>query len=313
MSRASVTSSAAIEERRVEVDGLSTHYLSAGHGPPMLLLHGDGESAFDWRRVIPAFAEHHRVLAPSLPGHGNSARWDGDHSPRFFAGFIRAFLTTVDAKNATIVGNSLGGAIAVRYALEHSAAVPALVPVDSLGLGREINRLPALQIIPGLGELSIALSRTRLGASVYTRTRARFAFADPSHAPGDWLAEQRRLARLRGVLSSSLAAKREVIRLHGQKALVLDALPRLNMPTLVLWGENDRLLPPAHAHTAAARLPAGRAAVIPGAGHLPQLEHPERFIATVLGFLHEPACQNTDDICNATPQASVGAPSRRSQ
>ena len=283
-----LTATPAIEEWRVAVAGLSTHYLTAGHGPPILLLHGDGESAMDWRGAIPAFARSHRVLAPNLPGHGSSARWDGDHSPEFFAGFVRDFLAAVGAaEGVTVVGNSLGGAIAVRYALEHSDRVRALILVDSLGLGREINRLPALQVIPGLGELSIALSRTRRGARAYARIRAHFAFADARHAPDDWLAEQRRLARSRGVLDTSLAAKRHVIRVRGQKALVLGALAKLTMPALVLWGEGDRLLPPAHAYAAAARLPNGKHNVIAGAGHLPQLEQPERFVDAVVSFLSD--------------------------
>ena len=282
-----MTAGADIHAREVQVGQLTTHYLTAGQGPPLLLLHGDGQSAFDWRPAMPAFASFHRVLAPSLPGHGNSARWDGDHSPDFFVRFVRDFLAAVDAEHVTVVGNSLGGAIAIRYALEYPGDVPVLVLVDSLGLGREINRLPTLQVIPGLGELSIALSRTRRGAPVYARTRARFAFADARRAPEEWLAEQRRLARIGGVLESSLAAKREVIRLRGQKALLLDRLPALTMPTLVVWGDEDRLLPSAHAHAAAVRLVNGRATVIPGAGHLPQLEAPERFVDEVLTFLAE--------------------------
>lgn len=283
-----LSASPAVEERRIAVGGLSTHYLTAGHGAPILLLHGDGESAMDWCRAIPAFARSHRVLAPSLPGHGSSARWDGDHSPEFFAEFVRDFLAAVGAaEGITVVGNSLGGAIAVRYALEHSDRVRALILVDSLGLGREINRLPALQVIPGLGELSVALSRTRRGAGAYARMRAHFAFADARRAPSDWLAEQRRLARVRGVLDTSLAAKRKVIGVRGQKALVLDALPRLTMPALVLWGEGDRLLPPAHAYAATERLPRGTHNVIAGAGHLPQLEQPERFVDAVVSFLSE--------------------------
>lgn len=275
-----------IRERRVDVGGLSTHYLTAGKGPAMVLLHGDGESALDWRRSLPDFARTHRVLAPSLPGHGSTACWDGDHSPDFFAEFLRGFLAAVGAEGRTvIVGNSLGGAIAVRYAATYPADVARLVLVDSLGFGREINRLPTLQVIPGLGELSIALSRTRRGAHVYARVRAHFAFSHHHRAPSDWMSEQRRLAQLRGVLESSLAAKRELIRLRGQKRLALDLLPRLTMPTLVVWGELDRLLPPAHAQTAAERLPNGTVMLIPGVGHLPQVEAPDRFNAAVTSFL----------------------------
>ncbi len=282
MNRASVE----IHERRVDVGGVSTHYLTAGAGPAMVLLHGDGESAVDWRRAIPDFARTHRVLAPSLPGHGNTGRWDGDHSPGFFVAFLRNFLAAVGGEDrAVVVGNSLGGAIAVRYAATYPGDVLRLVLVDSLGFGREINRLPTLQVIPGLGELSIALSRTPPGARVYARIRARFAFSDHRRAPSDWMSEQRRLARLRGVLRSSLAAKRQVIRLRGQKHLILDLLPRLTVPTLVVWGERDRLLPLAHARAAAERLPQATVTFIPGVGHLPQVEAPDRFNAAVTSFL----------------------------
>ncbi len=121
MNRASVE----IHERRVDVGGVSTHYLTAGAGPAMVLLHGDGESAVDWRRAIPDFARTHRVLAPSLPGHGNTGRWDGDHSPEFFVRFLRNFLAAVGGEDRTVVvGNSLGGAIAVRYAATYPTGRP---------------------------------------------------------------------------------------------------------------------------------------------------------------------------------------------
>ncbi len=111
----------AIEERKIEVDGLPTRYLRAGEGPPLLLLHALGESALDWRWVLPDLARRHSVYAPDLPGFGDSFKLAADYSPAFFEGFVAAFLDALGVERAVVVGNSLGGLIALRLALSEPA------------------------------------------------------------------------------------------------------------------------------------------------------------------------------------------------
>jgi pimeloyl-ACP methyl ester carboxylesterase len=110
-----------IEERRIEVGGLPTRYLEAGAGEPLVLLHALGESAFDWRWVFPLLARTRRVYTPDLPGFGGSAKPQAVYSPAFFGRFAAGLLDTLGLDRAAVVGNSLGGLIALRLALSESA------------------------------------------------------------------------------------------------------------------------------------------------------------------------------------------------
>jgi pimeloyl-ACP methyl ester carboxylesterase len=141
----------AVEEHNLEIDGLPTRYLSAGEGPPLVLLHGAGDNALDWRWVIPDLAAAHRVYAPDLPGSPDSARPAADYSPAFFERFAAGFLDALEIGPATFVGNSFGGLIALRLALAEPTRVTALVLVDSAGLGRAVNPAFTSVNVPGLG------------------------------------------------------------------------------------------------------------------------------------------------------------------
>src|ERR687885_1531336 len=144
-----------VEKQDVEIDGLPIRYLAAGEGPPLVLLHGAGDNALDWRWVMPDLAATHRVYAPDLPGSPDSARPTVDYSPAFFERFIAGFLDALEIGPATFVGNSLGGLIALRLALSEPARVTALVLVDSAGLGRTINPAFTSVNVPGLGEAAM--------------------------------------------------------------------------------------------------------------------------------------------------------------
>jgi pimeloyl-ACP methyl ester carboxylesterase len=167
------------EERRIEADGLSTRYLIAGEGPPMVLLHGAGDNALDWWWVMPALAATHQVYAPDLPGSPDSARPTADYSPAFFERFVASFVDALDIGRATFVGNSLGGFIALRLALSDPARVTALVLVDSAGLGRAVNPAFTSVNVPGLGEAAIPFWRTPVGAHQRAWGRTALLLAHP--------------------------------------------------------------------------------------------------------------------------------------
>ncbi len=155
-----VTPSVAVEERNIEVDGLPIRYVTAGTGPPLVLLHGAGDNALDWRWVMPDLATAHRVYAPDLPGSPNSVRPFANYSPAFFERFVAGFLDALGIERAAMVGNSLGGLVALRLAFSEPARVTALVLVDSAGLGRAVS--PALRslALPGYGKLAVTWSKT---------------------------------------------------------------------------------------------------------------------------------------------------------
>ena len=278
-----------VEKRRIEVGGLSTRYLEAGNGPPLVLLHALGESAFDWRWVLRALARTHRVYAPDLPGFGDSAKPTADYSPAFFERFAVGFLDALGLERAAVVGNSLGGLIALRLALSEPARVGALVLVDSAGLGRSVTFALRSLTTPGYGELSIAWSKTPAGAAGRAWAKARLLFAHPQLAPAGWTAEQYRLAQLPGFLEAALAALRAQMDPGGQREVLLDRLPHLESPTLVVWGALDRVFPSSQGRDAASRLPKGSLALIPECGHMPHVERPDRFVAALDGFFGDRA------------------------
>lgn len=276
-----------IEEQKIDVDGLLTNYLTAGEGPPLVLLHALGQSSLDWRWVIPELGRTHRVFAPDLPGFGDSAKPAADYSPAFFTRFVVAYLDTLGIERAMVAGSSLGGLVALRLALSQSAYVSSLSLIGSVGLGRAVSYILRSATLPGYGELAIALSRTPVGAAQRAWLRARLLFAYPRLAPSEWLREQHRLAQLPGYLEAELAALRAQTYLGGQREVLLNQIPTLEMPTLVIWGTSDRVLPTSQAREAAARLQRGSLELIPNCGHLPHVEQPDRFVAAFDRFFGE--------------------------
>ena len=275
----------AVEKQDVEIDGMPIRYLAAGEGPPMVLLHGAGDNALDWRWVMPTLAASHRVYAPDMPGSPDSARPAADYSPAFFERFVTAFVDALDIGRATFVGNSLGGLIALQLALSEPERAGALVLVDSAGLGRAVNPAFTSVNVPGLGEAAIPLGRTPAGADQRAWVRAMLLFARPGRVPREWLREQRRLALSPGYLEAHLTALRSQVSPGGQREVLVDQLSFLKMPTLVVWGTRDRVFPKSQAREAVSRLREGSLALIPDCGHMPHLECPDRFLAALDEFI----------------------------
>ncbi len=271
------------EEFTIDVGGLTTRYLAAGEGPPLVLVHGVGQSNLDWRWTMPTLSRTRRVYAPNLPGVGGTARpTAADYSPTFYAGFLAAFLDALGIDRAGVVGASTHGHSVLRLALSEPARVSAVGVVGSSGLGRTFNPFSQPTVLPGYGELLIGWGKTPLGAVQRAWARVPLLFAKPWRVPPGWIDEQVRLAQLPGFLEVQLATTRAQFGPLGQRVLVLEELPRLTAPTLVVWGACDRIFPVQHARDALARLERGRLAIIPDCGHVAWLERPDRF-AQILG------------------------------
>ncbi len=169
--------SATIEERRVVVGDLQTHYLTGGEGPPLVLLHGHADSSEAWRWMLPALARTHRVYAPDTPGAGNSAKLAAySLPPAFYSDFLAKFLDALGFERAALVGHSHGGLIALRLACATPARVTALGLVDSSGLGRAINPMLVSLALPGLGDAAVAWLSTPFGALQWVGMLASLVF-----------------------------------------------------------------------------------------------------------------------------------------
>ena len=169
-------------ERTTEIEGLPVRYITGGSGPPLLLVHGVGTSAGEWSWVLPTLARDHLVYAIDLPGFDGSARLP-DYSPAFYARFVGAFLDALRVERLAVIGNSLGGLVALHLALSDPERVAALVLSDSAGLGRTVNPVQAALSSPGGGELAMAWAKTPLGAAERAFRRGLLLFARPWQIP----------------------------------------------------------------------------------------------------------------------------------
>jgi pimeloyl-ACP methyl ester carboxylesterase len=272
------------EKRTIDVEGMSTGYLTAGAGPPLLLLHGVGTSAREWSWVLPDLARNHLVYAIDLPGYDGSVK-PPDYAPAFTARFISSFLDAVGVERAAVVGNSFGGLTALHLALSEPARVSALILSDSAGLGRAVNPALAAVTLPGGGDAVRILDKTPLGASQRAFGRALLLFARPWQIPPKWLKDQYQLAQIPNFMEATLESIRSAVNLAGQREVFLDRLPQLRMPTLIVWGIEDRVIPYWHATAAVTHLEQGDIEFISNCGHLPHVEQPKRFVSILDEFL----------------------------
>lgn len=296
-----------IEHGWVDVANTRTHFLVQGDGPPVVLLHGQGENCETWRWVLPALARTHRVFAPDFPGAGDSAKLNGYSAPpSLYADFLLGFLDAVGLTRVMLIGSSYGGLIAVRVALAAPGRVDALCLVDSSGFGRMTNPALMALTIPGYGDSMAAWWSTAVGSAHYAWMLGLISFAQPLRAPLEWYANMARLAQTPGHLRGAvLACLRGELDLLGQREVHLDELSSLTMPTLIVWGANDAVVPCHHGIAAACRLPKHRLAIIPDCGHLPHVERPDVFIATVGDFLKEIAASRHQSSKPAAANLSV--------
>lgn len=251
----------------------------------MLLLHGLAGSSRTWRAILPELARSCDVIAPDLLGHGESAKPTGDYSLGAFASGLRDFLAALDVPRATIVGHSFGGGVAMQLAYQHPEVCDRLVLVSSGGLGREVSWLLRLLTLPGAEQL-MPLMFPRMVAARGDDVR-RFLDRLGLHSPR--LAEMwRAYASLAGAENRKAFVRtiRGVIEPGGQ---VVSALDRLylaaNLPTLIVWGDGDGIIPVKHASVAHQAIAGSRLEVLDGVGHFPHVEAPDRFLAVLTDFL----------------------------
>ncbi|HEV2752860.1 MAG TPA: alpha/beta fold hydrolase [Solirubrobacteraceae bacterium] len=272
--------------QEITIHGRRVTYRTAGSGPVIVLLHGITGTNDTWRTVIGPLAERHTVLAPDLLGHGGSARPHGDYSLGAYASGVRDLLLALGHDRATFVGHSLGGGVAMQAAYQFPERCERLVLVSSGGLGREVSALLRAATVPGSEVVLPLLTSTRvLGAG---RAVARL-IARAGLRPGADLEE---IARGHASLADKDARRafvqtvRSVMDPGGQR---VDARDRLYLaqvvPSLIVWGERDPLIPAVHGRRAAQRMPDSRFELFERAGHFPQLHDPGRFVAVLQNFL----------------------------
>lgn len=274
------------EDRYALVEGISTRYWQAGKfGKPLLLIHGFGGSVeTDWSRNILPMAARNRVYALDLAGCGLSGKpRDFEYSLSGYAMFVKGFMEAIALERAAVIGFSMGGGIALRFALLCPEKVEKLVLVDCLGLGREVHPMYKALSLPVLGRL---LSRPSLRKSASNRRRL---VRDRSAIAAELAARDYAFATGPGARRALLAMMRNCCNLGGIKKSVtrpiLSRIDTIRSPTLVVWGREDPVFPLIHARLAQEMIPGAILHIFEGCGHCPQLERAEAFNDLVADFV----------------------------
>ena len=273
--------------RTVRARGIDTFYLDAGRGPAVVLLHGLGATNASMLPTLVELARDHRVLAPDLPGFGDSGKPTVEYDPTFFAGWLGAFLDALGLERAILVGNSMGGRIAIELALVAPERVAGLVLyAPSLAFKRFREATPLVRLISAqLGALPFMIPRR------FVMSALRMMFARPERLRQAWYdAAADEFARVFGSARGRTAffsAARQIYleEAHGEAGF-WDRLPALRQPALFLWGDHDQLVPARFGRHVTESVPHAHSIVLDDCGHVPQFEHPKRTHSLVREFLH---------------------------
>ncbi len=279
--------------------GHSVAFCRAGTGPVLMLVHGMAGSSATWRHVMPMLARRFTVIAPDLLGHGDSAKPRGEYSVSGHANLLRDLLTALGLERATFVGQSFGGGVAMQLAYQFPARCERLVLVSSGGLGPEVGGLLRGLSMPGVEHLLplVCSPALRDAAARAARWLGGIGFRASPAVEEIW----RSYAALADPATrrAFFCTLRAVIDVGGQAVSATDRLYLAgHVPTLVIWGARDTIIPVDHAHAAHRAVPGSRLEIFEDAGHFPHCEAPERFVDTLLAFIDttEPARLSEDDL-----------------
>ncbi|OXM63869.1 alpha/beta fold hydrolase [Amycolatopsis vastitatis] len=265
------------------VHGYERAYRMAGRGPALLFLHGIGDDSSTWLDLLASLSADFTVIAPDLLGHGSSAKPRADYSVAAYACGMRDLLTTLDIDRVTVVGHSLGGGVAMQFAYQFPERCERLVLVGSGGVGAGVHPLLRLAAAPGAG-LVLPLLGTPPAVAALRGVAGLLRLFDDADL--DYVLT--RYARLvePDTRSAFLRTLRSVVDWRGQVVNMLDRCYLTEgIPTLLVWGTEDRVVPSGHALRAHRAMPGSRLVLFEGAGHFPHRADPERFLEILREFL----------------------------
>ncbi len=263
-------------------------YVDVGDGPPIVLVHGLLGSNESWAGQIERLSERHRVIAPDLFGHGRSDKPSGDYSLSSHAATIRDLLEHLNIESAPMVGHSLGGGIVMQAVYLFPGLVERLVLVSSGGLGTEVSLFLKAATLPG-SELVLPVL-----ASDWVRRNAESVIGQLNKwglpvQPGASMAETWRSFKSvsdRQTREAFLASTRAVVGPRGQTVSAKQHFEKFeSIPSLLIWGGKDRMIPASHADNIRREVPNSRVEIFSGAGHFPQLDEPDLFFRVLDEFL----------------------------
>jgi pimeloyl-ACP methyl ester carboxylesterase len=252
------------------VNNLNIHVCSAGKGTPLLLIHGFMGMIYDWRSNIPELGKRFSVFALDLPGFGYSEKpLSFDYTSSTYAEFIVSFLDLHNIKRVVLVGNSMGGQIALMICLKYPDRVSGLVLIDSGGYPQSVEFLPfRLLKVPVIGEISMALLDRNI-----IRTMLRKGIYYDGSLVNDEIVDV-----YNSVYNTANARKmppRIMRRIMKDEANIASHLSEIRCQTLIIWGANDKVISPSRAKQFHHDIKQAALLMVPEAGHMPHVEQPE--------------------------------------
>jgi pimeloyl-ACP methyl ester carboxylesterase len=278
------------QDRYLSVNGINTRYWQMGDAPSpigqsrskIILLHGGNGSIEFWLYNIAALAQHHHVYAFDMVGSGKSDRPDASYSLAEQAEFLHGFMAALDIDCATLIGNSMGGGVALALTRLYPDRVDKLVLVDSMGFGREISLGIRLITLPAIVNL-LRPGRWMIPAMLKSN------FYNGKQLPPEWIEFRYPIFAIPGRNQVILNLGQSNFNLAGVRPEVyqpiLASLAKISQKTLIIWGDDDRIIPVKHAYVALRGLPNSQLQIFTNCGHHPYLEYPDKFNRSVLEFL----------------------------
>jgi pimeloyl-ACP methyl ester carboxylesterase len=265
-----------------KINGLNIHVSAVGNGIPVVLIHGFMGMAYDWRFNVKELGKHFSVFALDLPGFGDSDKpLDFDYTSNGYAEFMAYFLDAYRIERAVLIGNSMGGQIALMACFKWPKRVAGLVLIDSGGYPHSVVFLPfRLLKTPVIGEISMALINRTI---IKTMLRKGIYF-DGSFATDEVI------NNYYGVYSTVNAKKLPPIiirRIMKDEAYVSSRLNKIKCPTLIIWGAEDKVISPSRAEMFRNDISDSSVVMIPKAGHMPQVEKAKPVNKAIIDFIHK--------------------------
>lgn len=263
----------------VEIDGVRIHYQEKGTGTPLVLIHGYTSSTYSWKEVFEPLSKSFRVIAVDLKGFGFSGKPDGDYTRRAQAILVAHLLEHLKIDKAWLCGNSMGGEVALNVAVANPQRVAGLILIDSAGVEvpGEGSLAPGYLLLPVVGRVLVALSLT---SDKLVRQGLEKSFYDQAKVTDDRVANYYRPLKTRG---GQLAALRA--RTQWSMFPIEPDLGKITVPTLILWGAHDQLIPLAAGYKMNSLIKASKLVIFEDCGHLPQEEMPARTIDEMTRFI----------------------------
>ena len=259
---------------------------AAGEGrPTLLLIHGMAGSSHTWREMIPRLSQHFHVIAPDLPGHGQSSLEFDDYSLGAMASALRDLLVAKGVTRCTVIGQSLGGGVALQFVYQYPEFCERIALIGSGGLGREVSWILRLLAVPGAGFLvtgAAAPPVVNVGNSMRRFLLDRGVRAES--VAESWAAFES-LARP-GHRRTFFKTLRAVVDNRGQAVSATNRLHlAAKLPVQVIWGDRDPIIPVSHGHATHEAIPGSRLAIVPGTGHYPHVEDPDTVERILVEFM----------------------------